>query len=205
LLEQRAVRVGRGIRHRVLTLAVVGMVTAALSADALYRSISVTHAQRIERAREAVHEELDRLASLGPSANDATSAVVGLRGGIAPRAGAAAAIAAAIPPKWVPALQALAGGNLPAEAMVDLDGGQLIAAIMLQQTGTLGGFLGPPATTPLGKAQLRQRADAAGEASPTHRVGARGRAPSVRFSRSIPQLIRGFPAGIRLTAAKALS
>jgi lysyl-tRNA synthetase class 2 len=28
------------------------------------------------------------------------------------------------------------------------------------QTGTLGGFLGPPATTPLGKAQLRQRVEA---------------------------------------------
>jgi hypothetical protein len=27
------------------------------------------------------------------------------------------------------------------------------------ETGTLGGFLEPPATTPLGKAQLRQRVD----------------------------------------------
>ncbi|HVT70473.1 MAG TPA: hypothetical protein VHF26_22195, partial [Trebonia sp.] len=31
----------------------------------------------------------------------------------------------------------------------------------VDQTGTLGGFLGPPATTPLGKAQLRQREPAA--------------------------------------------
>jgi len=137
LLDDRAVRLGRGIRHRVLTLAVVGMVTAALSGDALYRSISVTHAQRIERAREAVHEELDRLASLGLAAGASTSAVVGLRAGIAPRVGAADAIAARVPPKWGPTLQAMAGGAAPAEAMVDLDGGQLIAAIAPQTAETL--------------------------------------------------------------------
>ncbi len=129
MLDDRAVRMGRGIRHRLLTLAVVGVVTAALSADALYRSISVTHAQRIERAREAVHEELDRLAALGPAANATTSAVVGLRGGIVPRARAAEAIAALVPPKWAPTLQAMLSGQAPIEAMVDLDGGQLIAGI----------------------------------------------------------------------------
>ncbi len=120
---------GRGIRHRLLTLAVVGMVTAALSGDALYRSISVTHAQRIERAREAVHEELDRLAALGPAANASTSAVVGLRGGIAPRARAAQRVPALVPAKWAATLAAMVGGGAPAEAMVDLDGGQLIAAV----------------------------------------------------------------------------
>jgi len=126
------VRFGRGIRHRLWTLALVGLVTAALSADALYRAISVSHAQRVERGREAVHEELDRLGALGPSANAAPSAVVGLRGGIVARSEAAAAVVAAVPPTWAPTLSALLDDPsraTPAEVMVDADRGQLIAAI----------------------------------------------------------------------------
>jgi signal transduction histidine kinase len=132
LLDDPPVRLGRGIRHRLLTLALVGLVTAALSADALYRSISVTHAQRVERAREAVHEELDRLAALGPVANASPSAVVGLRGGIVARTGAAATVVAAVPPTWAPTLREMLADTsraLPAEVMVDADRGQLIAAI----------------------------------------------------------------------------
>ncbi|HVV17188.1 MAG TPA: ATP-binding protein [Polyangia bacterium] len=125
-------RLGRGIRHRLLTLALVGLVTAALSADALYRSISVTHAQRVERAREAVHEEIDRLGALGLSANASPSAVVGLRGGIVPRDAAAATVVADVPPTWAPTLRALlrdTSKTSPAEVTVDADRGQLIAAI----------------------------------------------------------------------------
>jgi len=62
LLDTRGVRLGRPIRHRLLTVAVLGLVTAGLSADALYRAISVTRAQRLERGREAVRDEIDRMA-----------------------------------------------------------------------------------------------------------------------------------------------
>ncbi|HVV51853.1 MAG TPA: hypothetical protein VHO06_19450, partial [Polyangia bacterium] len=61
-----------------MTVAVLGLVTAALSGDALYRAISVTRAQRLERGREAVRDEIDRLLALGPAAAATVSPVVGL-------------------------------------------------------------------------------------------------------------------------------
>jgi len=124
------VRLGRGIRHRLLILAVFGLVTAALSSEALYRSMSVTHAQRVERAREAVRDELDRLRALGPAAVAASpTTVVGLRAGVVDRATAAAAITAGIPQLWSPTLRRLAASPTAGEVVADADGGQLVAAV----------------------------------------------------------------------------
>jgi signal transduction histidine kinase len=130
LLDDRSVRLGRGIRHRLLILAVCGLVTAALSSDALYRSMSVTHAQRVERAREAVQDELEHLRAMGPAAVTASPpTVVGLRAGVVDRSTAAAAITAGIPQPWAPTLRQLVAAPGAGQVVVDADGGQLIAAV----------------------------------------------------------------------------
>ena len=123
-------RLGRGIRHRLLILAVFGLVTAALSSEALYRSMSITHAQRVERAREAVHEELERLRAMGPAAVAAApTTVVGLRGGVVDRLDAVAAITRGVPQTWAPTLRRLVETPGAGEVVADADGGQLIAAV----------------------------------------------------------------------------
>ena len=117
-----------------MAVALLGLLTAALSADALYRAISVTRAQRLERGREAVRDEIDRLAALGPAGIASTfSTVVGLRGGLATGATAPAQIAAAVPATWREAMRTTAtraaGSALPAENESEIDGGQLVARV----------------------------------------------------------------------------
>jgi signal transduction histidine kinase len=142
LLDDDRVRIGRGIRHRLMAVALLGLLTAALSADALYRAISVTRAQRLERGREAVRDEIDRLASLGPAAIASTfSTVVGLRGGLATGATAPAQIAAAVPVTWREAMRTTAtraaGSALPAENESEIDGGELVARVAPSASGAL--------------------------------------------------------------------
>jgi signal transduction histidine kinase len=142
LLDDDRVRIGRGIRHRLLAVAVLGLVTAALSGDALYRAISVTRAQRLERGREAVRDEIDRLAALGPASIASTvSTVVGMRAGLAVGADAPARIAAVVPPSWRAAMQATAaraaGTGAPADAEAEIDGGQLVARVAPGPGGAL--------------------------------------------------------------------
>ena len=52
----------RIIRFRLLTLVVVGVIMSALSLSALWRVLSLTTEGRIERARDGLHRELERLA-----------------------------------------------------------------------------------------------------------------------------------------------
>jgi len=94
----------RPIRHGLLTVAVLGIFTAALSAAALYRVIAFSMAQRLERAREAVGEELALIQSAGPGENvgpgesaGAPPAMIGMRGGIGE---GAAGVAARAPGDW---------------------------------------------------------------------------------------------------------
>jgi signal transduction histidine kinase len=129
LLDAGTVRLGRPIRHRLLAVAILGLVTAALSADALYRAISVTRTQRLERGREAVHEEIDRLRALGPGAVASTaSSIVGLRAGLA--AGPEAA-ATAVPAPWANSLRTVMescrSSGVAADTIAEADGGQLVA------------------------------------------------------------------------------
>jgi signal transduction histidine kinase len=142
LLDDDRVRIGRGIRHRLMAVAVLGLVTAALSGDALYRAISVTRAQRLERGREAVRDEIGRLAALGPAGIASTvSTVVGLRGGAAGGATAPAQIAAVVPASWRESLRdaaaRAAASAAPAQIETDLDGGQLVAEVAPGPGGTL--------------------------------------------------------------------
>ncbi len=69
----------RGIRHRLVTIVLLAVVTSALSLTALVRVLSLTTAQRMERARDAVRLELDRLAA-APAGAPATT-MVGMRSG----------------------------------------------------------------------------------------------------------------------------
>jgi signal transduction histidine kinase len=75
-----------GIRHRLVTLAVVGVVMSALCLAALARVLSLSTASRVERARDAVAEAADRLAKAGPdraSSVTLSTTLVGVRGGVA--------------------------------------------------------------------------------------------------------------------------
>ena len=125
-----------------MAVAVLGLLTAALSGDALYRAISVTRAQRLERGREAVRDEIDRLAALGPAGIASTvSTVVGLRGGLATGATAPAQIVAVVPTTWREAMRATAtraaGSALPAENESEIDGGELVARVAPGAAGAL--------------------------------------------------------------------
>jgi signal transduction histidine kinase len=91
----------RPLHTRLLIVAVLGVFTAALSAAALYRAISASNTQRLERAREAVAEEIARLRTVGPEALAAPPTMVGLRGGLAREGGE---ILAGVPAEWRPAL-----------------------------------------------------------------------------------------------------
>jgi signal transduction histidine kinase len=155
LLDNAPVRLGRPIRHRLLTVAVLGLVTAALSADALYRAISVTRTQRLERGREALRDEIDRLTTetpglggagspsaspslspggspiVAPIVSPIVSPIVGMRAGVASGPSGVKTISSAVPPAWREALEMLAaraiGAGAPAEGEAEIDGCQLVA------------------------------------------------------------------------------
>lgn len=72
-----------GIRHRLLTIVVLGVLTSALSVLALVQLLTTSTSQRVDRAREAVVEDVDRLARAPAQLRDPTpSALIGLRAGI---------------------------------------------------------------------------------------------------------------------------
>ncbi len=80
----------RGIRHRLLTIVLLGVLTSALSLVALVQLLSTSTAQRIERSRDAVVEEVERLArDPAQIVEQSATGVVGMRGGVwGPRDGA---------------------------------------------------------------------------------------------------------------------
>jgi signal transduction histidine kinase len=113
-------------------VAVLGLVTAALAANALYRAISVSQTQRMERGRESVRDEIDRLATQGEAGLAPTvSPIVGMRGGVLAGSGDLERLRGSVPALWRPALEGLlarapaAGGAAGEET--GLDGGQLVA------------------------------------------------------------------------------
>jgi signal transduction histidine kinase len=67
------------IRNRMLTVVLLGALTSALSLVALWRVLSITTAQRLERARDVAQEELDRLVS--GSGENPGATLVGMRAG----------------------------------------------------------------------------------------------------------------------------
>ncbi|HET6147590.1 MAG TPA: ATP-binding protein [Polyangia bacterium] len=111
----------RPIRHGLLTVAVLGIFTAALSAAALYRVIAFSMAQRLERAREAVGEEL-ALIQGGPGAGGelegAPPAMIGMRGGVADTA---AGVEARAPAGWRALLRAAAARAEREQRSIDIE------------------------------------------------------------------------------------
>jgi signal transduction histidine kinase len=73
----------KGIRHRILTILLLGAIVSALSVSALIHLLTTTTRQRVERARDGVTEEVTRLSQdprrlvEGPA-----NAVVGMRAGV---------------------------------------------------------------------------------------------------------------------------
>jgi signal transduction histidine kinase len=95
------------MRQRLLYIALLGVVTTALSLLALYRALTLSEALRIERGRDALSGELGRLARLQPSAEalagPQATTYVGLRGGWLDDATGAAKLEA-VPAAWRPLL-----------------------------------------------------------------------------------------------------
>jgi len=83
------VGITRPIRHGLVTVAVLGVFTAALSAAALYRVITLSMVQRLERAREAIVDELQPFIDATRGTREASDggvappALIGMRGGSA--------------------------------------------------------------------------------------------------------------------------
>jgi signal transduction histidine kinase len=108
------------IRHRLISIVVLGIVLSALSLIALVRILSVTTEQRLERGREVVREEVERLAERNLLEG---TTLIGLR------AGRAAAVAA-LPDSWRPTVAAAVAQSraqkAPALGEAPVDRGTLV-------------------------------------------------------------------------------
>jgi signal transduction histidine kinase len=130
------------IRHRLLTISVLGVFTASLSAAALYRVIALSTAQRVERAREAVGEEIATMTGPGADAerdlDGAPPAMIGMRGGIVRDAGA---VATRTPADWrAPLADAAARAaalGRPADIDVSIHGATLVGRVQPADGGRL--------------------------------------------------------------------
>ena len=73
----------RLIRYRLLTIVLLGVLTSALSVVSLVQLLTTSTSQRTERARDAVGEEVDRLA-LAPSelSSPTRAGLIAMRGGV---------------------------------------------------------------------------------------------------------------------------
>ena len=121
----------RPIRHGLLTVAVLGIFTAGLSAAALYRVIAFSMAQRLERAREAVGEEMTVIRGAGQAPADGQPpAMIGMRGGVADGPGT---LVARAPADWRGPLAAAATRALRERQRVEVEsptaGATLVARV----------------------------------------------------------------------------
>jgi signal transduction histidine kinase len=93
----------------MLTVVLLGVLTSVLSIIALEHLLTTSTAQRVERARDGVSEELDRIAR-DPSAvsEPSVSAIVGMRGGVWDGEGAPPTM----PESWVEPLRDVVRSSL---------------------------------------------------------------------------------------------
>lgn len=70
------------IRHRLLTVVVLGVLTSVLSLFALVQLLKTSMTQRIERARDGVSEEVDHLSRRADVTEPPANGFVGMRGGV---------------------------------------------------------------------------------------------------------------------------
>jgi signal transduction histidine kinase len=135
----------RAIRQRLSIIILLGVLTAVLSLVALMRALSaMSRTLRVERAREAVTEEVDRLARLEPSSDSLAlppaTTHVGLRGGWV-RTPDEASRVVGLPPAWrSPLRQTLAAAAETGDTAIseaDLGSASLVLAAKQGQDGTL--------------------------------------------------------------------
>jgi signal transduction histidine kinase len=106
------------IRHRILHVVLLGVLTSAISLVALERALLLTEAQRHERARDAMVTELDRLSRLAPSPESLrqtpTTSYIGLHAGWA----TGTADFAGLPAAWSRAVADVIGASSISRARV---------------------------------------------------------------------------------------
>jgi signal transduction histidine kinase len=105
LLTERRVRIPRPIRHGLLTVAVLGVVTSGLATLSLYRMVLANQSLRRGHARESTAEELTRLRTVTPAIDAPPPNIIGMRGDVVAEPGE---IAAHVPAQWGPPLVDLA-------------------------------------------------------------------------------------------------
>ncbi len=71
----------RAIRHRLLTILLLGVLTSALTLAALVQLLSTTTKQRVERVHDGVAEEVDKIAKNPASVDEPYTTWIGMRGG----------------------------------------------------------------------------------------------------------------------------
>jgi signal transduction histidine kinase len=71
----------RGIRHRLLTILLLGVLTSALTLAALVQLLSTMTKQRVERVHDGVAEEVDKIARNPASVESPYTTWIGMRGG----------------------------------------------------------------------------------------------------------------------------
>lgn len=108
LLGPWRVSISGPIRHRLVTVILLGVVTSALSLIALVRVISLSTGQRVDRGRAGVQTEIARLAADATRpdalAESPRSGLVGMRGGYVRVSGAEPGGAVTVPaPPGLPA------------------------------------------------------------------------------------------------------
>jgi signal transduction histidine kinase len=120
------------IRHRLLTVVFLGVITSGLSLLALVRLLSTTTVQRIERGRDSVSEVSQRLAAAHPDKRQLLleaprSQTIGMRGGYTDAAGT---LEEEVPPAWrapvTDTIRAAASSGQPALRDAPLRDGTLV-------------------------------------------------------------------------------
>lgn len=96
------------IRHRLLTILLLGVVTSALSLTALVHLLTTSTRQRVDRAREGVAETIDCLADdCDHGAETSSIGYIAMRGGVLARGAAVRAL----PADWTAALERLVASD----------------------------------------------------------------------------------------------
>jgi len=126
---KRDVRIPPPIRHRLLAVAVLGVVTSGVAAFSLYRAFVGSNALRLEHAREYTGEELERLSDPALTADAPPPNMIGMRGGLVETP---AALQGRVPAGWSEPLVDLATRARRERAVLDLEaplpGARLVAS-----------------------------------------------------------------------------
>lgn len=127
----------RIIRYRLLTLVVIGVIMSALSLSALWRVLSITAQQRVERARDGLTAELEFLARAQPNserdalATPPRNALVGMRAGYWDGGRPPAQGESPMPADWIRALSHVLDESRQRRAPVLLEQRQGLASLIL--------------------------------------------------------------------------